>query len=267
MGPNQIEKISILPGKNKQGYEEGYDRIDIYPGDTISIIGSTGSGKSAFINDIEVLAQGDTNTGRTVLVNGAVPPEEIVRNPAKKPISLISQNTRCIADLKVSEFLSLHIQARGIDNPQLIQSTIDVANEFTGEKISPGCRMASLSSGQTRSLFIADVIVIGDAPILLLDEIENAGIFKERVISRLREFQKAVILVTHDPYLALCSQRRIIMKNGAVDEIIQANGRESGLVSELSRIDLFLSEIRERLRIGETFPDGYMPINKSGVFA
>jgi ABC-type lipoprotein export system ATPase subunit len=267
MGPIQIDEISILPGKNKQGKKEKFDTIDIHPGDTISIVGPTGSGKSAFINDIEVFAQGDTNTGRGVLVNGTLPPEEMVRNPAKKPIVLISQNTRCMADLRVSEFLNFHIQARGIDNLSLIQKTVDVANEFTGEKIVLGCRMASLSGGQTRSLFIADAIVIGDAPILLLDEVENAGIFKERVISRLKAFQKAVILVTHDPYLALCSERRIIMKNGAVEDIIQANGKEIKLISELSRIDLFLSDIRERLRIGEIFPDEYIPTLKNGVIA
>ena len=263
----QIDEITIFPGKNKHGDKENFGRIDIRPGDTISIVGPTGSGKSAFINDIEVFAQGDTNTGRRVFVNGTVPPEEMVRNPAKKPIVLISQNTRCMADLKVTEFLNLHIKARGIDNPLLIQKTIDVANEFTGEKILSNCRMASLSGGQTRSLFIADAIVIGDAPILLLDEVENAGIFKDRVISRLKEFQKAVILVTHDPYLALCSERRIIMKNGAVEEIIQVEGKETELISELSRIDLFLSDIRERLRIGETFPEGYLPILKSSALA
>jgi ABC-type lipoprotein export system ATPase subunit len=265
MGQIAVDEISILPGRNKQKEVENFDRIDIHPGDTISIVGPTGSGKSAFINDIEVFAQGDTNTGRKILVNGEIPPDEMVRNPAKKPIALISQNTRCIADLKILEFLTLHIQARGINNPQLIQKTMDVANEFTGEKIHLDCRMAALSGGQTRSLFIADAIVIGGTPILLLDEIENAGIFKEKVISILKEFQKSVILVTHDPYLALCSERRIIMKNGAVDEVILASGKETELIGELSRIDMFLSDIRERLRIGETFPNGYLPIQKSGV--
>ena len=36
-------------------------------------------------------------TGRNILINGAEPPEEMVRDPARKPIALITQNTRVIA--------------------------------------------------------------------------------------------------------------------------------------------------------------------------
>jgi ABC-type lipoprotein export system ATPase subunit len=267
MCPSQVDTITILPGSNRQGNSEQYERIEIQIGDTISIVGPTGSGKSALINDIEVFAQGDTNTGRKILVNGVPPSDEMVRNPAEKPITLISQNTRCIADLKVSEFLTLHMHARGIGQQTILQETIDLANEFTGEKIVPGYRMTSLSGGQTRSLLIADAIVIGDTPILLLDEVENAGIFKDRVISKLKEYHKSVLLVTHDPYLALCSDRRIIMKNGAVDEIIQTNGKEKMVISELSRIENYLSDLRERIRVGETFPDEMNQVLKTEVFA
>ncbi len=255
--------ITILPGRSKDGQQELFTQIDIQPGDTVSIVGSTGSGKSAFINDIEVLAQGDTITQRTIRINGAEPPEEMVRNPAKKPIVMITQNNRCIADLKVVDFLSLHMKARGISNESLVLDTIDLANEFTGEKIHPHYRMTALSGGQTRSLFIADAIRIGDAPILLLDEVENAGIAKERVITRIKEHRRAVILVTHDPLLALSTDRRIVMKNGAVREVINPSGSEQNLVRKLSDIEEFVSEIREKVRNGEQFSDA--PVIATGT--
>ena len=75
------------------------------------------SGKTAFINDIEVFAQGDTATGRTVLVNGEVPAEEFIRDPSKKPIALITQNTKCLADLSVEAFLAMHVRARKMSKP------------------------------------------------------------------------------------------------------------------------------------------------------
>ena len=62
--------ITVMPGLNKQGQKEKFDMLEIRPGDLISIVGPTGSGKTAFINDIEVFAQGDTVTGRRILVNG-----------------------------------------------------------------------------------------------------------------------------------------------------------------------------------------------------
>jgi ABC-type lipoprotein export system ATPase subunit len=257
--------ITIMPGKNRDGKEEQFERIDIYPGDTVSIVGSTGSGKSAFINDIEVLAQSDTITRRTILINGEQPSEEMVRNPALKPIVLITQNNRCIADLRVSDFLSLHMKARGIHDDSVLQATINLANEFTGEKIHPRYRMTALSGGQTRSLFIADAIRIGDAPILLLDEVENAGIAKERVISRIKEHGRAVILVTHDPLLALSTDRRIVMQNGAVLEIIHSSGSEQTLIRQLAEMDRFITDIREKVRSGERFFDNLVTLSEIPV--
>jgi len=255
MHSEQAYELTILPGTNRDGGKEGFDRIVIRPGDTLSIVGPTGSGKSAFINDIEVLALDDTVTGRNILVNGAEAPEEMVRDPAKKPIASITQNTRVIADLSVGKFLALHIRARDTDARALMERTIALANEFTGEKIRESVRMSALSGGQTRSLLIADAILISQTPILLLDEIENAGINKERVIACLREYHKTVIFVTHDPYLALITDRRIVMKNGAVSAVLEPGGRESGIIAAVTGMDAIFWDLRQRIRAGEMIPD------------
>lgn len=269
MHSEQAYEITVLPGTNRDGETEGFDRIVIRPGDTISIVGPTGSGKSAFINDIEVLALDDTVTGRNILIDGAEAPEEMVRDPAKKPIASITQNTRVIADLAVGKFLALHIRARDTDARELLERTISLANEFTGEKIKESVRMSALSGGQTRSLLIADAILIGQTPILLLDEIENAGINKERVIACLREYQKTVIFVTHDPYLALITDRRIVMKNGAVSAVLEPKGRESGIIATVTGMDASLWDLRERIRAGDLISDRQPPAKttskKTGV--
>nr|WP_319375019.1 ATP-binding cassette domain-containing protein [uncultured Methanoregula sp.] len=267
MHSDQTYEITILPGTNRDGEKEGFDRIVIRPGDTLSIVGPTGSGKSAFINDIEVLAQDDTVTGRTILMDGAEPPEEMVRDPARKPIALLTQNTRVIADLTVARFLALHIRARETEAQELVTRTVDLANEFTGEKIAEAMRMSSLSGGQTRSLLIADAILIGQTPIILLDEIENAGINKERVIACLRKYRKAVIFVTHDPYLALITDRRIIMKNGAVAAVLEPRGHEQEILNTVFGMDSFLWDLREKIRHGDLISGEQELPKKTGVFA
>jgi ABC-type lipoprotein export system ATPase subunit len=247
-----IQTLTIFPGKSKTGEPENFEPIDIRPGDIISVVGPTGSGKTAFINDIEVFAQNDTVTGRKVLVNGKDPPEEFVRDPAHKPISSITQNTKCLADLSVGEFIKMHIRARKNAGDDLLVKTIEVANRFTGESIDKDSRLSALSGGQTRSLLIADAIVISNAPILLLDEVENAGIYKDKVIESLRELKKSVIFVTHDPYISLLSDRRIVMANGAVRKVVTSNGSEKAALEKIGKIDSVLYGVREKIRAGET---------------
>ncbi|WNY23434.1 hypothetical protein MmiHf6_07410 [Methanimicrococcus hongohii] len=252
---NSIFSITVLPGKNKNGNIENFTEILLSPGDVLSIVGPTGSGKTALINDIEVLAQGDTVTGRTILVNGQTPADELIRDPSMKPIAMITQNTKCLADLTVREFLEMHLRSRKIKDLSLIEKTVATANKFTGEKIRADMRICSLSGGQTRSLFIADAVIISNTPIILLDELENAGIFKEKVIEELRSLQKTTIFVTHDPYVALLTDRRIVMENGTVKCILEPGNREKEILLKISEMDKELSEFRERIRDGELLSD------------
>ncbi|UUX92476.1 ATP-binding cassette domain-containing protein [Methanoplanus endosymbiosus] len=247
----EISEITILPGINRDGCRENFNSITIRPGDTISVVGPTGSGKSALINDIEIFARKDTVTGRTVLINGEDPPDEYIRDPAKKPVALITQNTKCLADLIVRDFLQMHLLSRKMTGDSIIQDTISLANEFTGEKIIPDVKMTSLSGGQTRSLMVADAIIISNAPIVLLDEVENAGIFKEKVIEALKKHQKSLIFVTHDPLVSLLSDRRIVMKNGAVDKILIPGEEERDALREIIRMDGIFCRMREKIRAGE----------------
>jgi ABC-type lipoprotein export system ATPase subunit len=256
MDAYHIREITLLPGISRDGVRETFDEIVIRPGDTISIVGPTGSGKTALINDIEVFAQQDTATGRSVLVNGALPPDTLVRDPSQKPIALITQHTKCLADLSVREFLAMHLQARKCTDPARTEETITLANQFTGEAITGTMRMTALSGGQTRSLMVADAIVISDTPLILLDEIENAGIFKDRVIASLKEHQRAVIFVTHDPYVSLLSDRRIVMQHGAVVKVIESDGSEQAALDAVAGIDTLLYSLRERIRAGEQITGG-----------
>lgn len=198
-----------------------------------------------------MFAQKDTVTKRTVLVNSLPAPEEFIRDPSKKPVAMITQNTKCLADLTVRQFLDMHVRSRKIADETVVEKTIELANEFTGEKIVENVRMTSLSGGQTRSLMIADAIVVSNTPVILLDEIENAGIFKENVIKCLKTHKKALLFVTHDPLVSLLSERRIVMKNGAVSEVICPGDSEKEALSEILKIDLTMSALRERIRCGE----------------
>ncbi len=256
-----IREITILPGVDKKGVEENFTSIKLNAGETVSIVGPTGSGKTALITDIELLAQGDTSTERWILINGEVPNDEVRNNPSLKPIAMITQNTKCFADLTTEEFLQIHARARGITNQVITANTIELANRFTGEKIQKDTRVTVLSGGQTRSLLIADAILIGAAPVILLDEIENAGIFKQEVVNIIQSSGKIVIFVTHDPVIALLTKKRIIMENGAVKMVLYRSESEARAAQNLLELDNRVGVIRESLRAGKMITNDLVAAN------
>ncbi len=159
-----------MPGKNKDGNPEYFSQIDIYPGEIVGVVGPTGSGKSAFIEDIEQLAQGDTATQRRVLINGSIPDISMRFDPKKKMIAQLSQNMNFLADMTVRDFLILHAKCRA-KNLNMVEQVVYHANTLTGEPITEDMNLTILSGGQSRSLMVADVAFISDSPIVLIDEI------------------------------------------------------------------------------------------------
>lgn len=249
-----IDTITILGGHGKNGTDEPVQRIDLRMGDVISVVGPTGSGKTTLINDIELFANANTPTGRRILINGAPAPAEYRDDPARNPIALITQHTTFLSDLPVGEFLHTHARIRIGDATQRhapIQRTLDFANQLTGEPIELQSRMTELSGGQTRALLIADATIICNTPIVLLDEVENAGIHRTRALQLLRQYRKIFIFVTHDPRIALLSDYRIVMQGGTVTQVLYTNSAEQQVAGIVSKLDDTLSVLRDKIRHGE----------------
>jgi ABC-type lipoprotein export system ATPase subunit len=253
-----IQSISLLGGHGRSGDPDLVPRIDFQMGDVVSIVGPTGSGKTTLINDMELFADGNTPTGRTVLVNGKRPPAEYRNNPAANPIALITQHTSFLSDLPVREFLTTHARIRSADPSQIsdmVRRTLVFTNDLTGEPVALESRMTELSGGQTRALLIADATIICDTPIVLLDEVENAGIHRTRALELLREHRKVFIFVTHDPRIALLSDYRIVMKQGAITQLLHTDEQERRCSVMVGRVDDMLSQLRERIRLGHRLQD------------
>jgi len=253
-----IKKITILGGKGKDGTKEKVDSFSLKMGDIVSIVGPTGCGKTTLINDIELFANLNTPSDRQILINDEPVPDDLTFDPAKHPIALISQHTNFLSDLPVGEFLSIHAQVRGAQNiEQVVNETIEFANQLTGEAIIQGTAMTELSGGQTRSLLIADAVIIGNSPIILLDEIENAGIHKTKALELLKNYEKIFVFVTHDPTIALLSDFRIVMKNGAMQKIIASNPEEQQVAEKLKMMDDTILQFRSLIRKGENINQAY----------
>jgi ABC-type lipoprotein export system ATPase subunit len=98
---------------------------------------------------------------------------------------------------------------------------------------------------------VADVALLSNAPIVLIDEIENAGINRLQALKLLAGQGKVVLVVTHDPMLALIADKRVVMKNGGMNRLLTASPNEKVLLNRLLQIDKTLGALRERIRQGE----------------
>jgi len=246
-----IEEIKIIGGVNKCGESEKIEELVVRRGEIFGVVGPTGSGKSNLISDIEQLAQGDTPSKRKILINGKTPEVEMRRDPRKRRIAQLSQNMNFLADMTVEEFLIMHAKSRGIVSDGIVDKVIGLANQLTGEPIKKDYNLTILSGGQSRSLMVADVAVISDSPIVLIDEIENAGIKKHEALELLAGYGKIVMVITHDPVLALMTTRRVVMKNGGMMEIIETTEEEKEVSKKLNDIDSWLLSMREKVRHGQ----------------
>lgn len=249
----KVKSLTILPGHNKSLETEGYESLTIEQGEIIAIVGPTGSGKSRLLADIEWTADRDTPTDRKILINHSEPDKKWRFSSGNKLVAQLSQNMNFVMDLSVKEFIELHAASRLIDKTdEIISKIIDEANRLAGEAFELDTPITSLSGGQSRALMIADTAILSQSPIVLIDEIENAGIDRKQALKLLVKEEKIVLMATHDPILALMADKRIIIRNGGIDNIIQTTDDEKKMLKQLEQVDKFMMERRGELRQGKT---------------
>lgn len=245
----KCEGLVVTGGRDRNGRIEPISELTFGQGEIVSIVGPTGSGKTTLISDIEQLAVGDTASGRYITIIGRPTDRRTRTDPRNKPVAQLSQNMHFLADLRVEEFLRMHARSRG-KGAELIPEVIDAANSLTGEPVRPDDHLTVLSGGQSRALMVADIAIISDAPIVLIDEIENAGIRKQDALRILSGSGKIVLVVTHDPLLALMAQRRIVMAEGGMRRVLERSPEEERACHRLAEIDEHIIGLRDTIRKG-----------------
>jgi ABC-type lipoprotein export system ATPase subunit len=249
--PFNIRSLTILGGKDKSGNPENV-QIELVPGTITSIVGPTGSGKSRLLADIEWMAQNDTPTGRTIWVDGKLPDKNLRFSLEHKLVAQLSQNMNFVMDTSVGEFIEMHAESRMVKNPGLLVSEIVAqANLLAGEQFTAETPVTSLSGGQSRALMIADTAFLSLSPVVLIDEIENAGIDRKKALGLLVRKEKIVLMATHDPILALMARQRLVIKNGGIHKVIQTSEKEKANLAALEALDNRIQSLRNSLRMGE----------------
>jgi len=194
--------------------------LSIQPGEFVSIMGASGSGKSTFMNIVGCL---DKPTSGGYLLDGV-------------PVGKLSRNE--LADIRnekigfVFQGFNLLSRTSALENTEL-----PLVYQRTKAKISPKKKAAQclervglsdrmdhqtqqLSGGQQQRVAVARALV-NDPALILADEptgnldsktsLDLMGLFQE-----LNDQGITIILVTHEPDIAMFSKRCVEMKDGLV---------------------------------------------------
>ena len=251
----KVASLTIIGGVDKTGTAEQLE-LTLRPGEVICIVGPTGSGKSRLLADIEWVAQGDTPTRRKILINNRVPDNKWRFSTEHKLVAQLSQNMNFVMDLTAEEFVRMHAESRLVPDPEeKVARILQQANDLAGEQFKPDTPVTSLSGGQSRALMIADMAILSKSPIVLIDEIENAGIDRKKALELLVKEEKIILMATHDPILALMGDKRLVIKNGGISRIIESSKDERKNLVKLEELDNKLLALRNRIRAGETLEE------------
>jgi len=248
-----ITTLNILSGTGKDGGLEPVSGLTVTAGECLAVVGPTGSGKSELLSDIEQFACGDTLSGRKILLDGKKPEQFGYGDGI---VAQLSQKTGFIMDGTVADFIRLHARSRGRERTGIVRHVLAMTNALCGEPVHPENRLQVLSGGQSRALMIADIACISDAPVVLIDEIENAGIDKLKALAVLMDGGKLIIVSTHDPILTLMAGRRVVMKQGAMSTLYETSREENRCLETLRDLDAVLSRSRNLLRKGQLMTQG-----------
>ncbi|NMC49549.1 MAG: ATP-binding cassette domain-containing protein [Desulfovibrio sp.] len=242
--------MALTAGRDKSGRPEP-GGVDFAPGQVTALLGPTGSGKSRFLADIESLARGDTPSGRTLLLDGRVPDDDGRFALQGRLVAQLTQNMNFVLDMAARDFVAAHAESRMASDPLAVADRVlEVANTLAGEPFGPDVQLTQLSGGQSRALMIADTALLSWSPVLLIDEIENAGVDKKKALELLVRSDKIVVIATHDPVLALSAHRRLVFEHGAVRAVMERTEGEASVLERLSEVEAELSRVREVLRRG-----------------
>jgi putative ABC transport system ATP-binding protein len=194
--------------------------LSISRGESCAIVGASGSGKSTLLN---LIGQLDQPCRGTLLIDGydmtdAGPDQRaVMRN---RLLGFIFQSFNLLPRLSALDNVALPLCYRGIPLSTARQAAHSQLVKV-GLEHRASYRPADLSGGQRQRVAIARALVT-DPKVLLADEptgsldSDTAQDIVGLLVALNRQQGTTVLMVTHDPALARCMDRRLLVHGGAV---------------------------------------------------
>jgi len=196
--------------------------MQVNEGESLAIVGPSGSGKTTLLNMIALLDKPDAGE---IIFSG----ESLSGLSGKKldeyrnqSIGIVFQLHHLMPQLSLLENVLLPTLGAGKKNDdkltrakELLQrvGVWDQRNQKPGELSGGECQRAAV----VRALINQPGLLLADEPTGALDE-DNAGKLSDLLMEIHREQGTALIMVTHSAELAAKMDRRLVLRNGQLEE-------------------------------------------------
>ncbi|MGI5832575.1 MAG: ABC transporter ATP-binding protein [Thermoguttaceae bacterium] len=196
---------------------DGVD-LDVRAEEFIAVMGASGSGKSTLLHLIAGLTR--PTSGR-IAVEGLDPTtmsDGALTRFRRRRIGLVFQSFNLIPHLTAKENIMIPILAEGKSRKEASRRAGELAAELRiAERLDH--RPDALSGGEqqrvtlARALSLNPAILLADEPTGNLDSVSSRHIC-EILDNLCRNEKRTILLVTHEPTVAIWSKRLLILKDG-----------------------------------------------------
>ncbi|MTV39466.1 ABC transporter ATP-binding protein [Duganella radicis] len=216
---SKVYRTHMIETHALRGFE-----IDVKQGEFVTVTGPSGSGKTSFLNIAGLLEE--FTDGEYILdgINVKGMDDNARSRLRNEKLGFIFQGFNLIPDLSLFDNVDVPLRYRGFNSAERKERIEDALS-----KVGLASRMkhypAELSGGQQQRVAIARALA-GSPKLLLADEpTGNLDTQMARGVMELLEEINAqgttILMVTHDPELAVRTQRNVHIIDGQVSDLVR----------------------------------------------
>jgi putative ABC transport system ATP-binding protein len=224
---SNIEKITISLRGIKKLYKVGDQEVaalngidlDIKEGEFAALMGPSGSGKSTLMNILGCLDRPSVGSYKLDGQEVAHLNDDMLARTRNQKIGFVFQNFNLLSRISALENVALPLVYAGVDSDEREERAMYFL-EQVGLADRADHQPNELSGGQRQRVAIARAlvndpqIIMADEPTGNLDTKSTKEIME--IFQSMHEKGRTIILVTHEPDIAVCASRQLLVRDGVI---------------------------------------------------
>lgn len=196
--------------------------LSIWPGEFVAIIGQSGSGKSTLMNLIGCLDKADVGSYRVLDQDVADLNADQLAALRRESFGFVFQRYNLLNTASAAENIEIPALYAGLNKPERRQRALQLLAKLGLADRSENKPM-QLSGGQQQRVAIAralinqPAIILADEPTGNLDTRSSVEIMD--ILHQLHSQGATIVMVTHDPDIAIQAQRTVCVRDGRIADI------------------------------------------------